>query len=90
MYPVEQSRVSPAPLDGLDHHIDLWSPAAPGSFPVILFLPGMACMVPATAYSNLLSTVINTTNNPIKTCAQPNNMNQIKQKNKSLREESLH
>ena len=54
----------PAPLDGLDHHIDLWSPAAPGSFPVILFLPGMACMVPAAAYSNLLSTVINTTDNP--------------------------
>jgi len=39
----------------LDHTIDIYAPHSAGSFPTMLFFPGMSCMVPATVYSDILT-----------------------------------
>ena len=41
----------------LDHHLDVFSPRASGSFPVIVFFSGMSCTTPASYYSTILTHV---------------------------------
>ena len=41
----------------LDHRLDVFTPRSEGSFPVIIFFPGMSCTVPASSYSTILRQV---------------------------------
>ena len=51
---VDFTSIKPELFGEKDHHLDVFTPRSPGTFPVILFFPGMGCAVPAHAYSNVL------------------------------------
>jgi len=51
---VDFTSIKPEIFGELDHHLDVFTPRSPGMFPVIMFFPGLACAVPARAYSNIL------------------------------------
>merc|ERR1711970_225650 len=56
-YPVDFTTINPEIFGELDHHLDVFTPSSGGHFPVIVFFPGMACTVPASAYSTILQQV---------------------------------
>ena len=49
--------IRPEIFGELDHHLDVFTPRSAGSFPVIIFFPGMSCTVPASSYSTILQQV---------------------------------
>ena len=53
-YDVDVKSISPEIFGELDHHLDLFTPRSGGTFPVILFFPGMSCTVSASSYSTIL------------------------------------
>ena len=53
-YNVDFTSIKPEIFGELDHHLDVFTPSSAGSFPVIVFFPGMACTVPSSAYSTIL------------------------------------
>jgi len=56
-YEVDFTSIRPEIFGELDHHLDVFTPSSGGNFPVIVFFPGMACTVPASAYSTILRQV---------------------------------
>ena len=56
-YQVDFTSIRPEIFGELDHHLDVFTPRSAGSFPVIIFFPGMSCTVPASSYSTILQQV---------------------------------
>lgn len=54
-YDVDHHHIAREILGQLDHNLDIYAPHSAGTFPVIIFFPGMACTTPASAYSNILT-----------------------------------
>lgn len=56
-YEVDFTSINPEIFGELDHHLDVFTPRSAGTFPVIVFLPGMSCTVSAASYSTILQQV---------------------------------
>jgi hypothetical protein len=54
-YDVDHHHIAREIFGQLDHNLDIYAPHSAGTFPVIIFFPGMACTTPASAYSNILT-----------------------------------
>ena len=56
-YEVDFTSIDPELFGELDHHLDVFTPRHAGTFPVIIFFPGMSCTVSASSYSTILQQV---------------------------------
>ena len=41
----------------LDHNLEVYTPSSPGTYPLVMFFPGLACTTPASQYSRVLRRV---------------------------------